>query len=488
MSQVPVTFNSEQHWYDETEISQRCAQLRSYPRPSQIQREELAALERHERRLSHAWQLARRQYGSIGGADPDSGYSRQAAIDQGRAEPPHHGEPWHPQQIAENPSALIRNVRMQLEDDYRRDILPGRACAVLEAGITRTEPQAGLALAEYLAATGSRDYYEAFGRALLDPQRAQWELSDRQRDSMRRALQARALTIGTPASWGPGSYPVPYQVDPTVILTSTGTINPIRQLARVEQIVGREWLGVTSTGVTVVRVAENTPTTDGTPTMAQPAVAAERVQCFVPFSIEVEQDWNGLLAELSTMIADAKDVEEAGDFLTGNGTSPNPQGIVTALVGGSQEITSATTATVVASDVFATEEAIAPRFRVQRQWIGSVPFAVFGRTTQRGNLVNTPLLADMAGDRGAGLMDRPFFEHSGLGSIASTNHVAVVGDWRQFMIVDRIGMSIELVPHIFNTQSVPGPGFPMGQRGVFAMWRNNSICLATNAFATLKVR
>jgi predicted phage gp36 major capsid-like protein len=77
-------------------------------------------------------------------------------------------------------------------------------------------------------------------------------------------------------------------------------------------------------------------------------------------------------------------------------------------------------------------------------------------------------------------------------ALAESEHygqqLAVVGDWRQFMIVDRIGMSIELVPHVFNTASGGGPGFPIGQRGVFAMWRNNSICLATNAFATLKVR
>lgn len=502
MSQVEVTFtdeNGELHsrWFDESGLRTRAAQLRDYARPSQIQRAELAAIEHQERRRSRVWDLAQRQWHAgtaVAGTDPESGFNEQAAIDQGRAQPPggaFSADRFHPETIYPNPSALIRNVRQQLEEDYRRDILPGRAAAVLEAAITKTESQTALGVAEYLAACGSRDYFSAFGKVLaLGPQRAAFDMSERERAAM-----SRALTIGTPGSFGPGSYPVPYQVDPTVLLYSAGAINPIRQIARVEQIVGREWLGVTSTGVVVTRQLEATPATDATASpfaMNQPGVAANRVQAFVPFSVEVEQDWNGILAEISTMLSDAKDIEEAGSFLTGNGTAPNPQGIITALAGSSAEVLTATTATLVSADVFAAEEALAPRFRAKREWIGSVPFAVFGRTTQRGALVNTPLLQDMAGDRGAGLMDRPFYEHTGLGPVnVSASHPAIVGDWRNFLIVDRIGMSVELVPHIFSTPSGGGVGMPTGQRGVFALWRNSSILLppaSANALVALKVR
>jgi HK97 family phage major capsid protein len=501
MSQVEVTFNDESgtlvsRWYAEDELRTRAAQLRSYPRPSQAQRAELAAIEHTERRRSQTWALAQRQWNGgtgVSGADVDSGYNRQAAIDQGRAEPPGGGgysaERFHPRSIAANPSALIRSVRTQLEADYARDILPGQAAAVLEAALTRTEEHTALGVAEYLAATGSRDYYSAFGKVLsMGPQRAAMFMSEPERHAM-----SRALTIGTPASFGPGSYPVPYQVDPTVLLTSTGAINPLRQICRVEEIVGREWLGVTSTGVTVSRQLESTPATDNSPSMSQPGVAANRVQAFVPFSVEVEQDWNGLLAEISMMLSDGKDIEEAGSFLTGNGTAPNPQGIITALAGSSGELLTATTAVTVAADVFAAENALAPRFRARREWIGSVPFATFGRTTQRGALVNRALLEDLPGDRGEGLLGRAFYEHSGLGAInTSASHPAIVGDWKQFMIVDRIGMSVELVPHLFQ-QAVAGAGvgMPTGQRGIYAMWRNNSILLppaSANALVALKVR
>ena len=58
------------------------------------------------------------------------------------------------------------------------------------------------------------------------------------------------------------------------------------------------------------------------------------------------------------------------------------------------------------------------------------------------------------------------------------------GDFKQFLIVDRVGMGIELVPHLFGQTS----NFPTGQRGLFAIWFNNSLVLADNAFRLLQVR
>jgi hypothetical protein len=45
----------------------------------------------------------------------------------------------------------------------------------------------------------------------------------------------------------------------------------------------------------------------------------------------------------------------------------------------------------------------------------------------------------------------------------------VLGDFRYFIIVDRIGMDVELIPHLFGAS-----GRPLGQRGIYAIWRNNS--------------
>ncbi len=63
--------------------------------------------------------------------------------------------------------------------------------------------------------------------------------------------------------------------------------------------------------------------------------------------------------------------------------------------------------------------------------------------------------------------------------------IGVIGDYsRYYKIVDRIGMNIELVPHLFGS----GQGnLPTGSRGLFAYWRTGAKVLNAAAFKTLKL-
>jgi HK97 family phage major capsid protein len=461
-------------------------------------------------RTQYLMAMASRQGSGVPGYDPDSGYAQQSADDNGH----------QPPQRTAFGGTLVPSSR-QLDKDiwdmasartYARtvDDLPqiyrDRAMRVLEFGrfpgerarnrediqgrveglLNLSDDPTGF-VAQRILSTGSDAYRRAFGKILakgIESLNSEEQL----------ALQ-RALTIGTPASFGPGSYPVPYQVDPTVTLTSNGAINALRQVSRVEQIVGREWLGVTSTGIVVTRGTEAATVTDATASpfgMSQPGVAANRVQAFVPFSVEVEQDWNGLLAEISMMLADAKDIEEAGSFLTGNGTAPNPQGIMTGIAGAPQQVLTATTAVTAIADVYNVETQMAPRFRAQSNWLASKGGynALRQLWTQVASAAGDPWVRPSAGTP-AEFLGYPANENSNMATSATTsgNQPAVLGDFKQFLIVDRIGMSVELVPHLFN-QAVAGAGtgMPTGQRGIFAMWRNNSIVLVPNAFRYLQVR
>jgi predicted phage gp36 major capsid-like protein len=63
---------------------------------------------------------------------------------------------------------------------------------------------------------------------------------------------------------------------------------------------------------------------------------------------------------------------------------------------------------------------------------------------------------------------------------SSDDDVLLFGDFRNFIIVDRVGMSIELIPHMFD-----GNGAPTGTRGIWAMWRNSSKILVPAAFRLL---
>ncbi|HEY5988432.1 MAG TPA: hypothetical protein VIV12_18950, partial [Streptosporangiaceae bacterium] len=56
---------------------------------------------------------------------------------------------------------------------------------------------------------------------------------------------------------------------------------------------------------------------------------------------------------------------------------------------------------------------------------------------------------------------------------------AILGDFSNFLIVDKAGMDIEIVPHLFSNN------LPTAQRGIFALWRNNSLILNGNAFRVL---
>ena len=330
-------------------------------------------------------------------------------------------------------------------------------------------------LARRLLVTGSPTYERAFGKAVLARSTAGLT-----------GEEQRAMSLGTNSA---GGFAVPFQLDPTVILTSDGSINPLRQVARVEQIVGKEWQGVTSTGITVTRSAEAAEATDNSPALAQPTVKPTRVMGFVPFSMEVDQDWAQLRSELTRLLADAKDQEEATSFVTGDGTGNNPNGIVTTLAAGSRVGQSGAAGTLtVPDDLFKVEEALPPRFRGRASWLAnkSIYNKVRGASTgSDGGELWVRLGAGLPSE----LIGYPARELSTMdGTIEATgagnNLVMLFGDYQTgFLIVDRIGMSVELVPHLFGATN----RFPTGQRGIVAVWRNSSKVLADNAIRVLNV-
>jgi HK97 family phage major capsid protein len=61
----------------------------------------------------------------------------------------------------------------------------------------------------------------------------------------------------------------------------------------------------------------------------------------------------------------------------------------------------------------------------------------------------------------------------------------IVGDFQAgYLIDDRLGMSVELIPHLFGAAN----RFPPGSRGLFAIWRTGGGVTATNALRYLEVK
>ena len=321
-------------------------------------------------------------------------------------------------------------------------------------------------LARRILVSGSPVYERAFGKAVLAGNTNGLTTEER-----------TALALGTDTN---GGYAVPFMLDPSVILTSDGSINPLRRIARVVQIVGKEWQGLTSSGITVSRDSEAAEVSDDGPTFAQPTVRTVKVQGFVPFSIEIEQDWATMRSELTMMLADAKETEEATSFVTGDGTGNNPGGVpgsldyATCQVDGGGSFTSA--------DLYAVEEELAPRWRARASWMANR--SIYNRIRQLGSSSDG---GDLWVRLGQGLppelIGYPAYEASTMTTTtAGTNdRLLVFGDFSQFLIVDRVGMSVELVPHLFATNA----NRPNGQRGLYAFWRNNATVLVDNAFRFL---
>ncbi len=324
-------------------------------------------------------------------------------------------------------------------------------------------------LAKRMLETGSPLYQRAFGKKMMDK-----PLTD---------AETRALSTTD----GSGGYAIPFTLDPTVIHTSNYSVNPYRAISRVISITGDNWQGIASTGVSATYAAEATEVSDGSPSFTQPAIAPSRCHVFVPFSVEIGQDWGALQTEITSMIQEAKDDLEASKFTTGTGTN-EPYGLQ---VGGTAQTITASTATFVVADVYRTESDLPPRSRPRAQWIANRGIynrirqfdtaggaQLWTENLQRGLSNNVPT----PGNTGYRLLGYEANECTSYGTaLASGSTIATLGDFQKFVIVDRIGMNVEIIPHLFGTVA----NFPTGQRGLWAMWRNGSKVVDAKAFKSL---
>lgn len=376
-----------------------------------------------------------------------------------------------------DPTQAARELNDRAKDAIERAHIPhddadeARAKEHVERLLVRAQTPEGAegVVARHILQTGSPTYMRAFGKYL-----ASTPLT---------AEEARALSIGTP---GGGGYAVPYTLDPTIIPTSNGSVNPLRAMARVVTIAGsNEWQGVSSGGITASRVGEAEEATDNSPTLAQPSARVTRVDAFVPFSIEVDADWPALQSEMAMLLQDAKDDEEAVSFVRGDGTGNNPEGLLT---GATNTVDTVGSGAFAVGDVYALLEALPPRFRPRGQWLANL--SIYDKVRQFDTAGGASLWKRLGegltqGNTGADLIGRPAWEASSMSSsVRAGELILAFGDFRYFTIVDRIGMTVELIPHLFGTAR----NFPTGQRGLLAYWRNTSVVLSANGFRVLRVR
>lgn len=294
----------------------------------------------------------------------------------------------------------------------------------------------------------------------------------------------RAASLTTTA----GGFAVPVELDTTLMITNAGAINPIRGLARVRQTNVNTYEFLNTTGITASYAAEVTEVGDNAPTLAQPTVNIEKAQAFVPMSIEISQDWANIQGDLAACFADAKNRLESNKFLTGLGHgSSEPQGLI-AVGGATAVVSSATTAVFAVADLYTLQGALSPRYRANAQFVGNL--AAANKLRQFDTAGGANLWTQLSYETPALLLGRPFHEWSDYSTLTTTTGSTILtfGDFSYFGIVDRVGMNVEFIQHLFATAN----NRPSGSRGLYAYWRNSSQVLspslqANSAFVSLKL-
>ncbi|MGE4164076.1 MAG: phage major capsid protein [Vicinamibacterales bacterium] len=336
-------------------------------------------------------------------------------------------------------------------------------------------------LSRFVLETSSPVYMRAWSKMAVNPVGA--DLTPEERASVERVQSyARAMSLTDNA----GGYMVPFQLDPTVILTSDGSMNQIRSVARQVIATGDIWNGVSAGDVSWSYDAESAEVSDDAPTFAQPTVPIHLAEGFVPITRQAFQDAANVTQEVGRLLARGKDNLETAAFTTGSG-SGQPTGIVTALVAASSPIVASASAdTFALADVYALDSALPERYHGNDSSAWLAHRLIWNKIRQFDTAGGAGLFAEnlRLGIPDALLDERRITSEGMDGTYGSgDNYVLILGDWENYVIADRVGMSVEFIPHLFGTSN----GRPKNQHGWLAYARHGAAPVNTGAFRILNV-
>jgi len=327
-----------------------------------------------------------------------------------------------------------------------------------EAATTLAQEDPGIA--RHMLLTGSDEYQDAFRAYVEDPEGM----------AQRAAL---SLTLAN------GGYMLPFVLDPTIVLTNNSSANPWRRISNVKQTTSNTWNGVTSAGVTAAWLAEGTESGDQTPTVGNIQITPQKASAWVFGSYEVLADTD-FATQLPNLLGDAKDRLEEAAFATGAGSGGVPKGVITAAT--TTVTGTGGAATYVIGDVYATQQALPPRFRnsASAAWVANV--AIINKTRQFDTAGGASFWTNLGKGQPETLLGAPIYESSTMAGVLTTgSKIAVFGDFSQFYIVDRVGVSLMYEPMVKGTANAR----PTGQAGWFMFWRTGSDVATPSGFRVL---
>lgn len=372
--------------------------------------------------------------------------------------------------------------------DYVDDVVKEEVFLKLEGGtrngkrIPRIKDSRGV-LPGLILRTGQPEYQQAFHLGLCGRQ-------DLWTDAQRRAVLAvEEYRTAMGLTDGNGGYAIPFVLDPTIIWTGTTSANPVRRVARVVTVTGDNWNGISSGGITASYDAEAAEVSDDSPTFAQPTIAVRMGRAFARGSIEISMDFRDIAGELQVAFEEAKDNLQSTVFWSGASASNQPIGIETALAGGSSIVT-ATGEALAVGDVYKVDSALPDRHRTAGPtWMAERSTMNAIRQFATANNYHA-YWVDLGGGMPAQLLGYPIYEWSAMdknsdvnAAATANNHLLLLGNFSRYVIAERIGGSVEFIPHLFHTTT----NLPSFERGWAYYWRDGADVVDDNAFRLLNV-
>jgi HK97 family phage major capsid protein len=370
--------------------------------------------------------------------------------------------------------AHVRGSReAALRANERAEFLPEKSREHMEREL-RDDDDPEARLARYTVALADRDYLRAFARWMNDPVSGPHTWSPEERKAVRGVQWlSRSMNLGT---GGAGGFLVPYELDPSILIASTGYQDPMRAISRVATTAYNEKRFVTSVGVTSHWYAEEAQVSDDSPALLQPAIICRKAMAWVPVSYELYED-SDIAQQIGNVFADSKSAEEARVFTLGNGTT-EPKGVITAIsaVGGSVIATG--TNTVAVADAYNNQNALPPRWRSNAKFAANLSIInAFRQLPQATGLNYSIVNDDSSPPTMLGWQLRENSNMDGTLTVSAADYGLLSGDFQQYAIVDRVGTNIEFVPVIVGANQRP-----TGQRGFLMHWRVGADALIPDAF------
>jgi HK97 family phage major capsid protein len=190
---------------------------------------------------------------------------------------------------------------------------------------------------------------------------------------------------------------------------------------------------------------------------------------------ELGQDYPGFASEMQSLLNSGYDELLVDKFTRGSGTN-EPKGILTCLSANTNVRVRVSTQGAISSvDPYNLWQAVPQRNRRNASWLMNVSLNNAIRQLGTANVYHaaTVQLPDGAVDTlfARGVYESPYMPNLTATTTATEGYV-IAGDFSNYVIAKRGGMSIELIPQIFQ-QATAGSayGMPSGQRGWFAYAR-----------------